>query len=101
VQPLASVIRELREETSSAPETREHAIDYHGRILRRVADRDSEGARDEMREHLVLTEVQRGVDQGPGVLGRAAEVLSRALVGWGGDAEMCTLRVACSMTKKA
>ena len=56
VQPLASVIRELREETSSAPETREHAIDYHGRILRRVADRDSEGARDEMREHLVLTE---------------------------------------------
>ena len=53
---LASVIRELREETSSAPETREHAIDYHGRILRRVADRDSEGARDEMREHLVLTE---------------------------------------------
>jgi DNA-binding FadR family transcriptional regulator len=56
VQPLASVIRELREETSSAPETREHAIDYHGRILRRVAGRDSEGARDEMREHLVLTE---------------------------------------------
>jgi len=56
MQPLASVIRELREETSSAPETREHAIDYHGRILRRVADRDSEGARDEMREHLVLTE---------------------------------------------
>lgn len=56
VQPLASVIRELREETSSAPETREHAIDYHDRILRRVADRDSEGARDEMREHLVLTE---------------------------------------------
>jgi DNA-binding GntR family transcriptional regulator len=50
------VIRELREETSSAPETREHAIDYHDRILRRVADRDSEGARDEMREHLVLTE---------------------------------------------
>ena len=31
-------------------------FDYHGRILRRVADRDSEGARDEMREHLVLTE---------------------------------------------
>lgn len=56
VQPLASVIRELREETSSAPETREHAIDYHGRILRRVADRDTGGAREEMREHLTLTE---------------------------------------------
>ncbi len=56
VQPLASVIRELREETSSALETREHAIDFHGRILRRIADRDTEGARDDMREHLVLTE---------------------------------------------
>lgn len=56
MQPLASVIRELREETSSAPETREHAIDFHGRILRRVADGDADGARDDMREHLVLTE---------------------------------------------
>jgi DNA-binding FadR family transcriptional regulator len=56
VQPLASVIRELREETSSASETREHAIDFHGRILRRVADRDTEGAREDMREHLTLTE---------------------------------------------
>jgi DNA-binding FadR family transcriptional regulator len=56
MQPLASVIRDLREETSSAAETREHAIDFHGRILRRVADRDAEGAREEMREHLTLTE---------------------------------------------
>ena len=56
VQPLASVIRELREETSSVSETREHAIDFHGRILRRVADRDAERAREDMREHLVLTE---------------------------------------------
>jgi DNA-binding GntR family transcriptional regulator len=43
VQPLVSV-------------TREHAIDFHGRILRRVADRDTEGAREDMREHLVLIE---------------------------------------------
>ena len=56
MQPLASVIRDLREETSSAAETREHAIDFHGRILRRVADRDAEGAREDMREHLTLTE---------------------------------------------
>jgi DNA-binding FadR family transcriptional regulator len=56
VQPLAAVIRDLREETSSASETREHAIDFHGRILRRVADRDSAGAREDMREHLTLTE---------------------------------------------
>jgi DNA-binding FadR family transcriptional regulator len=56
MQPLASVIREVREETSSASETREHAIDFHGRILRRVADRDADGAREDMREHLTLTE---------------------------------------------
>ena len=57
VQPLASVIRDLREETSSAPETREHAIDFHGRILRQVVDRDTAGAREDMREHLTLTEL--------------------------------------------
>ncbi len=56
MQPLASVIRDLREETSSAPETREHAIDFHGRILREVIDRDTAGAREDMREHLTLTE---------------------------------------------
>lgn len=56
MQPLASVIRDLREETSSAPETREHAIDFHGRILRQVIDRDTAGAREDMREHLTLTE---------------------------------------------
>jgi GntR family transcriptional repressor for pyruvate dehydrogenase complex len=56
VQPLAAVIRDLREETSSAADTREHAIDFHGRILDRVADRDAAGARDDMREHLTLTE---------------------------------------------
>jgi DNA-binding FadR family transcriptional regulator len=56
VQPLSSVIRDLREETSSASATREHAIDFHGRILRRVTDRDAEGAREDMREHLTLTE---------------------------------------------
>ena len=56
MQPLASVIRDLREETSSAPETREHAIDFHGRILRQVVDRDTAGAREDMREHLTLTE---------------------------------------------
>jgi|tagenome__1003787_1003787.scaffolds.fasta_scaffold20915709_2 DNA-binding FadR family transcriptional regulator len=56
VQPLAAVLRDQREETASATETREHAIDFHGRILRRVADRDSDGAREDMHEHLVLTE---------------------------------------------
>lgn len=56
MQPLASVIRELREETSSSAETREHAIDFHGRILRQVAAGDTVGSRDDMREHLTLTE---------------------------------------------
>jgi DNA-binding FadR family transcriptional regulator len=56
LQPLDSVSRDLREETSSVPETREHAIDYHGRILGRVDERDTVGAREAMREHLTLTE---------------------------------------------
>jgi GntR family transcriptional regulator, transcriptional repressor for pyruvate dehydrogenase complex len=56
VQPLAAVLRDQREETASASETREHAIEFHARILRRVGDRDAEGAGEEMREHLILTE---------------------------------------------
>jgi DNA-binding FadR family transcriptional regulator len=56
VQPLAAVLRDQREETASASETREHALEFHGRILRRVEDRDVHGARDDMREHLILTE---------------------------------------------
>jgi GntR family transcriptional repressor for pyruvate dehydrogenase complex len=56
VQPLAAVLRDQREETASAAETREHALEFHGRILRRVEDRDVEGARHDMQEHLVLTE---------------------------------------------
>ena len=44
MQPLASVIRDLREETSSVSETREHAIDFHGRILRRVSGRRLRGS---------------------------------------------------------
>lgn len=43
LQPLGSVIRKLREETSLVPETREHAIDYHGRILGRLDERDTVG----------------------------------------------------------
>ena len=56
VQPLAAVLRDQREETASASETREHALEFHGRILRRVGDRDVAGAGDDMREHLILTE---------------------------------------------
>src|SRR3954463_465807 len=44
VQPLAAVLREQRGEPASGGDTREPAIDFHGRILRRVADRDSAGA---------------------------------------------------------
>ncbi len=75
VQPLAAVVRELREETSSDPETREHAIDYHGRILAMVDERDTVGAREAMRDQLTLTEQHverfRSEPEGPPSLGPA------------------------------
>ena len=55
-EPLALVLRTLRTTTSSVPEIREHAIDWHGRILEAVADADPALAREAMRGHLIQTE---------------------------------------------
>lgn len=54
--PLSSVLRTLRHETSSVPEIREHAIEWHARILASVAEGDAEAAREMMRGHLIQTE---------------------------------------------
>lgn len=54
--PLSSVLRTLRHETSSVPEIREHAIDWHAKILASVADADPDAAREMMRGHLIQTE---------------------------------------------
>jgi DNA-binding FadR family transcriptional regulator len=54
--PLSSVLRTLRHETSSVPEIRKHAIEWHARILASVAEGDPGAAREMMRGHLIQTE---------------------------------------------
>ena len=55
-EPLALVLRTLRETTSAVSQIREHAIDWHGRILAAVAAGDSDLSRESMRAHLIQTE---------------------------------------------
>jgi GntR family transcriptional regulator, transcriptional repressor for pyruvate dehydrogenase complex len=55
-KPLSSVLRTLRHETSSVPEIREHAIEWHAKILASVAQGDADAAREMMRRHLIQTE---------------------------------------------
>jgi DNA-binding FadR family transcriptional regulator len=55
-EPLASVLRTLRRDTSSVPEIRLHAIDWHARILASVTEADPDAARESMRGHLIQTE---------------------------------------------
>ena len=54
--PLSLVLRTLRHETSSVPQIREHAIEWHAKILASVAEGDADAAREMMRGHLVQTE---------------------------------------------
>lgn len=55
-EPLAEVLRTLRTTTSSVSQIREHAIDWHGRIMAAVAEADPEKSREAMRGHLIQTE---------------------------------------------
>lgn len=55
-EPLASVLRTLREETSSVPDIRSHALEWHAAILRAVVAGDPQRAREAMCGHLVQTE---------------------------------------------
>ena len=50
------VLRTLRHETSSVPEIREHAIEWHAKILASVAKGEADEAREMMRGHLIQTE---------------------------------------------
>jgi DNA-binding FadR family transcriptional regulator len=54
--PLSAVLRTLRYETSSVSEIREHAIEWHAKILASVAEGDPDAAREMMRGHLIQTE---------------------------------------------
>lgn len=56
VEPLASVLRTLRRQTSSVEDIRVHALDRHAAILRSIEFRDAAAARDAMQDHLVQTE---------------------------------------------
>jgi DNA-binding FadR family transcriptional regulator len=55
-EPLTSVLRAMREETSSVAEIRSHALDWHAAILRAVAVGDPQAARKAMEDHLQQTE---------------------------------------------
>lgn len=56
IEPLAQVLRTLREETSSVPQIREHAIHWHTEVLATVARADPAAAREAMQAHLRQTE---------------------------------------------
>jgi DNA-binding FadR family transcriptional regulator len=55
-EPLASVLRTLRRQTSAVEEIRSHALVRHAAILQAVALRDAAAARDAMQDHLLQTE---------------------------------------------
>lgn len=71
-EPLASVLRTLRRETSSIPEIRSHALDWHAEILRAVAAGDGPGAREAMQAHLVQTEEDLEYHLGPDAVAQSA-----------------------------
>jgi GntR family transcriptional regulator, transcriptional repressor for pyruvate dehydrogenase complex len=55
-EPLSSVLRSLRLETSAVPDIRSHALDHHAAILRAVESGDPQAARAAMGAHLDQTE---------------------------------------------
>jgi DNA-binding FadR family transcriptional regulator len=55
-EPLTSVLRAMRQETSTVPDFRSHALDRHAAILRAVEAGDPARARAAMEAHLQQTE---------------------------------------------
>jgi GntR family transcriptional regulator, transcriptional repressor for pyruvate dehydrogenase complex len=55
-EPLTSVLRTVREQTSAVPAMRSHALDRHAAILKAVAAGDPQEARTAMAAHLEQTE---------------------------------------------
>lgn len=64
-EPLESVLRTLRGETSSVAEIRAHALARHQAILDAVAAGDSVAAREAMHAHLLQTEEDFEIFLGP------------------------------------
>jgi len=71
-EPLESVLRTLRGETSSVAEIRAHALARHQAILDAVAAGDSVAAREAMHAHLLQTEEDFEIFLGPEVVAGAA-----------------------------
>jgi DNA-binding FadR family transcriptional regulator len=55
-EPLTSVLRTMRQETSAVPDFRSHALDRHAAILRAIEAGDPVQARAAMEAHLQQTE---------------------------------------------
>jgi GntR family transcriptional regulator, transcriptional repressor for pyruvate dehydrogenase complex len=68
-EPLTSVLRTMRQETSSVPDVRSHALDRHAAILRAIEAGDRAQARAAMEAHLQQTEadVERYLVRGAAV----------------------------------
>ena len=64
-EPLASVLRTLRRQTSAVEDIRAHALDRHAAILQAVVLRDAAAARDAMQDHLLQTEEDTAQYLGP------------------------------------
>jgi DNA-binding FadR family transcriptional regulator len=54
--PIISVVTALRQQTSTVALIREHAIEFHSRILNALEARDGDAARREMLGHMLQTE---------------------------------------------
>jgi len=79
-EPLASVLRTLRTETSAVPEIREHAIEWHAKILIAVTEGDGDAAREMMRGHLIQTEDDTEHFLGHQQVAQSAEPLAEGLL---------------------
>jgi GntR family transcriptional regulator, transcriptional repressor for pyruvate dehydrogenase complex len=55
-EPLTSALRAMRQETSSVPDIRSHALDWHAAILRAIEAGDPVQAKAAMEAHLQQTE---------------------------------------------
>ena len=56
-EPLGKVLRTLRTATSSAPQAREHGIDWHDKILVAIGEGNPDLSRETMRAHLDQSQV--------------------------------------------
>jgi DNA-binding FadR family transcriptional regulator len=74
--PLEAVLLESRRQTKAFPELCEHALSAHWQIFKAVRDRDPDGARRAMLDHLDQTEQHLDMLIARGSQGGAEQLLS-------------------------